>query len=316
MTDEAEFSAGAEAPDHGAIGNFLRAPAEAVDLAGFAARLQAQRIDLRLAGMAGAARDWALAGRLRGALGDVLRRSASPQARAGEPCAWQPPCAYEALFRKQGRMTAGVDFPSPWVFAVLPHRGDLILRLTLFGVACEWRVAAAEALAEIAVERIDWAAAVGGFAPRVEIVSRTLSALHAPELAGADDFELEFLTPLSISSGDAMLDPRPAFTSFGLRLEGLARWQGLTFAALDWRAVAAALRAADWEWLEGDRVAWRRGSRVQDTWVDMAGAIGRLRIAGPPECQATLAPLIAMGAVAHIGADIAFGCGRYALAGT
>ncbi len=106
--------------------------------------------------LAAAANDLALAGRIRGAFGEELLRGASPQSARGAPCPWEPPCAFEALFRKQGRMTPGTDFPSPWVLSIMPQRDDLLVQMSLFGVGCEWGSAAAEALTVVLMGRVDW----------------------------------------------------------------------------------------------------------------------------------------------------------------
>jgi hypothetical protein len=59
---------------------------------------------------------------------------------------------------------------------------------------------------------------------------------RAPMSAGVD---MEFLSPLVVSSGNPAENPVPAFSTLGLRLEGLARWHGLTLAAVDWGAMRA-----------------------------------------------------------------------------
>lgn len=295
---------------HGAIGAFLRAPAEAVDLAGLCARFYARRIRLRLDGMAPAASDRALAGRVRGALGDVLARTASPEAAAGRPCPWTPPSAFEALFRKQGRMTPGTDFPSPWVIAVQPRRGDLEVMLTLFGSAAEWGPAAAEALVE-ACGRIDWKAAAGVFVPPMRVLDRRVDRLAAGEPALGSAVDLEFQSPLVVSSRDPVAEPASAFTSFGLRLEGLARWHGLTLAPVDWRALADRLSMAAWTWSDPEVVSWQRGSRQQDRWIGMRGVLGRLHVEADRATMHQIAPLLRLGVLSHVGADVAFGCGRY-----
>jgi hypothetical protein len=158
--------------DYGAIGTFLRSPTEFVDLDSFCERFHARRIFIRLAGLAPAAIEPALAGRLRGAFGEVLMETTSREAAAGRPCPWSPPSAYEPLFRKQGRMTPGTDFPSPWVIAVRPRRTDLYVSLTLFGIACEWAAVAAETLVQVVARRIDWRAAARVFVPEIAIVER------------------------------------------------------------------------------------------------------------------------------------------------
>jgi hypothetical protein len=76
----------------------------------------------------------------------------------------------------------------------------------------------------------------------------------------------------------------------------------------------AALRAAAWTWSETEIVRWDRGSRRQDRWIAMAGVRGWLHVAADGDVMAGIDPLLRLGAVTHIGADIAFGCGRYRIA--
>jgi hypothetical protein len=301
--------------EFGTIGNVLRRPADTVDLQGLAENLVVHRIAFRLAGLAPAARDLALPGRIRGALGEEFLRGASPQAAQGAPCPWEPPCAFEALFRKQGRMTPGADFPSPWVLALAPCRDDLLVRMCLFGIACEWGSAAAEALMVVLMERVDWREATGGFAPAPCITSRSVEAVTISPTRASQTLTFDFMSPLVISGRNAAEDPRPAFTTFGLRLEGIARWHGLSLAGVDWRVIAEMLNSLTWEWEEAVPVAWRRGSRRQDKWITMHGVIGRLVISGDGLGDPQVSALFRMGALVHVGADIAFGCGRYEIVG-
>ena len=311
MTAQLQSTAYRAHGPHGAIGEMLRAPSHQWHLQGLCRQLEARAIAVRLAGLAAAATEPALIGRLRGALGDVLMATASPQAIAGEPCPWSPPSTYEALFRKQGRMTAGTDFPSPWVLAVEPRRGGALdVTMTLFGVACEWAPAAAEALVE-SCGRIDWRGAAGVFVPAMTIIGRKLEKVAIDDRSTCPALELEFLSPLVVSSQDPIEAPAAAFKSFGLRLEGLARWHGLTLAAVDWSAVKAALCGAEWTWTETELAEWRRGSQRQDRWIAMRGVLGRLHVAAPPDAMTQISPLLRLGSSTHVGADIAFGCGRY-----
>lgn len=308
--------AAAEEP-HGAIGARLRAPAETLDLDGFAAVFHTRRIEYLLPGLAPHARDPGLAGRIRGAFGDVLVEASSPESAAGMPCPWDPPCAFEALFRKQGRMTPGSDFPSPWVISLDPRHGDLTVTLTLFGFATEWAPAAAEMLAIALCRRVDWRGRTELFVPRVEIARRRLLGLDGVRQRAGEETEpltLDFLSPLVSSGASVDLAPAAAFSALGFRLEGIARWHGATLSAVDWAGIAAALRRAEWTWLSVERVTWSRGSRRQDNKrIPMTGITGRLLLEGEPQDIELIAPLVRLGEHTHVGADIAFGCGRYRL---
>lgn len=301
----------AKIAEFGEIGARLRAPRESLALAEFAERLRRVTIVCRVAGWGRLVGDHAFLGRLRGAFGTVLAETASGPALDGRPCRWSPPCAFEALFRKPGRMTPGTDFPSPWVFEADGRRGDLEVGLTLFGMAADWAPAAAEAFT-VALRRVDRSGEAGLFLPAAEIVDRRITAAEgvagtAPSLTG---FRIETLTPLVSAGATAIDDPASVFTTFGRRLEGLARWHEATLDA-DLSAVAADLRAAEWQWTALEETRWRRGSRRQGgRVVPMGGLLGRLTMATDVESAGRLAPLFRLAEAIHAGADIAFGCGR------
>ena len=104
---------GAEAMPEGAIRQRLLAPAGKVTLEQLVGIWFETDIRWVLEGWGKAIGDPGFPGRIRGAFGAELMASASQQARDGQPCPWSPPCAFEILFRKQGRMEAGLDFPAP-----------------------------------------------------------------------------------------------------------------------------------------------------------------------------------------------------------
>jgi len=309
---EARESLGWQDEPVGVIGAFLRAPEAVVDLATFAAAFRMRTIQIRIAGGGTLVSDPLLCGRLRGALGDLLAASASPEARAGVPCPWSPPCAFEALFRKQGRMRAGVDVPSPWVMAAEAEEGDLLLSLSLFGIACEWAPAVAETLAQAAASRLVWPRGGGALLDR-RLVAQ--DGLAIPDL-GAEGaqliaIDLDFRTPAVSGRGGEAFDPAALFTGVRHRIDGLARWHGLSVAPSHWPEVTRAVRGLDVCWINPRPLSWRRGSRRQDRWVPMSGTAGRLRLKGHSEALAPLAIVLALGEKMHVGADVAFGCGRY-----
>lgn len=302
--------------EFGPIGARLRAPVHSIDLAGFVEAIEAVAVTFRLSGLAPFVADPALPGRMRGAFGEALAAGASDAALAGRPCDFEPPSAFEALFRKQGRMTPGSDFPSPWLIALDPDRGDLIVRLMLFGLTAQWVSAAAEAFAA-ALRHTDWAATSGRFLPRWRILGRVLAPLppEAQAIPGgeaAKGFVVDALSPLVLHGAGALDRPASLFTTLAQRIEGLARWQETTIDT-DWSALARTLASLDWRWSEAAEVRWIRGSRRQGKAVPMAGVTGRLTVTGDPEAIVAVAPLFRLAGLVHIGADVAFGCGRVAV---
>src|ERR1700736_3586963 len=156
----------------GEIGQRLDAPEREVALAGLCAIWRRGVVTFRLAGLAHLIIDAGLPGRIRGAFGERLKAAASVQALADQPCPWNPPCALEALWRKQGRMSDGFDHASPWVIGLDPIRGDLDTTLTVFGFANDFLPAAVEAMTAALAHDVDWRGQTGLFVPRINITGR------------------------------------------------------------------------------------------------------------------------------------------------
>ena len=396
----------------GMLDQMLAAPEAAVTLQGLADLLFRQSLVLRLSGAADLVGDPGLPGRLRGALGEALRQTASAEALAGHACPWSPPCAFDALFRGKGRMTGGVDYPNPWLIHVDAQRGDLLVTLTLFGAASEWMPAVAELFTHAVRHHVVWHRLDGQepdtirrgrlpLPPRPELTGRQIITRQGldpapwqdsaedgwmqPPEDEADDWAdsreaqvrppqapetlaLTFLSPVSLSGRSPRHIPEALLTTAGWRLEGMARWHGVTLeGAVDWRRMARAAERLTYDWLDAGTIAWTRGSRRQDKAIRMGGVTGTLEITLPqpealpgrtrhangpdsphgghrpqddsrsadrqahgpqspdrrPEAgtgesltdaqTADLLTLLRLGEVLHLGADTAFGCGRYRL---
>ena len=299
----------------GALAARLDAPADALDLAGLAARWFCGQVVFRLKGLAALAGDPGLPGRIRGAFGGRLLQAASSEAIGGAPCPWQPPCGFEALWRKQGRMAQGFDHASPWVIGLDPEDGDLLVHLTLFGFANDYAAAACEAMTAALWRDVDWAGTTQLFVPRIDIAGREMRTLAGvappPPASGA---VLEMLSPLALTGADPREKPGSLLAGLARRLEGLARWHDATLApALDPRALGQRALALDWRFDGADLVHWQRGSRRQDRAIPMQGLVARIGIGGLEPGDHDMRLALALGETCHIGADIAFGCGRYGL---
>ncbi|WP_321337191.1 hypothetical protein [Breoghania sp.] len=346
----------------------LASPDAAVDLDEFARQLFIQRVRLRLSGAAEAAADPALPGRIRGAFGEALKHTASAEAIAGTPCPWSPPCAFDALFRNKGRMTPGTDYPNPWVIGVDPEGRDLIVTLSVFGLACEWLPAAMELFTDAVRNRLVWPTARSGNSPshhpnrgrglrsRMENIAppalvdrqvetqQGLEPQNDPGLALNNSFNprnlgrslafLDFISPVTVSGRDLLGEPEAIFAAAGLRLEGIARWHGLSLkGAVNWQAMRGAVEALDFAWHDAFPLTWNRRSNRQSRTIRMRGVVGGLTIRMPeelalasgatrPDAPDTLprpdqlqafSTLLEIGSAIHLGSDIAFGCGRYVL---
>lgn len=299
----------------GEIGQRLDAPEHCVDVATLCAIWRRGVVTFRLSGLAHLVIDAGLPGRIRGAFGARLGASASSEALADRPCRWRPPCAFEALWRKQGRMNAGFDHASPWVIGLDPHRGDLDVTFTIFGFANDFLPAAVEAMTAALAHDVDWRGQTGLFTPRIDITGRRVvetEGIDPPPPARG--FVLRFVSPLALTGADPRERPASLFTGLGQRLESLARWHDATLGAdADRPSLAVRARALEFAFGDCDIVSWTRGSRRQDRAIPMRGLVGGLEIGGPGAADPDLGAMLALGATCHIGADAAFGCGRYEL---
>lgn len=254
-------------------------------------------------------RDPALPGRLRGAWGRQLLRTASAPAQQDRSCSWSPPCAYDPLFRERTALK-GLETPKPYVIAVIPGPDGLIaLRLTLFGFATEWLEAAAEA----------WTLALrggvgmpDGLQALLEPQDRRITtheSLPAPPPPAA--VTMRFTAPLCLRRGGAThAEVGSLFTSLGNRVSGMARWLDAQIAA-DWRALKNHAAGLTIDAAAMTPVSWRRYSgRQGDNPIRMEGLIGRMTVAGD---LAPLWPLLLAGETCHVGSHAAQGLGRYVL---
>lgn len=293
----------------------LLQPAGLVPLAALPQHWFRQRIALRVAGTgmgaaAALAADPALPGRLRGAWGRALMRGASPEALDDRPCPWTPPCALDPLFRAQGAITARLALPRPYVLAVRALDGDLWVELTVFGFACDWIDAAAEALV---------AALRHGEPPPLghpvtlrdrQVITEETVAVPPPEAGPAI---LTFHTPVAFRDGGAVRRPtlRTLISGLGNRVSGLARWQDTAVQA-DWRGLAeyAETLPCDLSGLQLRR--WERHSaRQEGRAIPLSGWLGPVVIGGD---LTPILPLLALATTCHAGSHTTHGLGACSLA--
>jgi len=289
----------------------LLSPSKAVDLDGL--REAWFHMDLRwcIADFGCLVDDPGLPGRIRGAFGIHLLETASPDARVGRPCPWQPPCAFEVLFRRQGRMDRAFDFPAPWVILVDAQKSDLVVTLRLFGFATDFSPAAIEAMTYALAHRVDFRGSNRLFLPTFEITSRWIEIpdLPCPDLENGE-LELELLSPLTMTGTSPLDRPQSLLTTFAARLSGLARWMDSSF-DMDRAMLRDAAAALEFDWRNVHPVTWKRHSSRQGKTISMGGILGSLTIGGDRAALRFAATLLSFGEAALIGADIAFGCGRF-----
>lgn len=295
------------------IAETLASPVATTDIEGLARSWFETNITWNLAGYSQLVADVGLPGRLRGAFGRALMASASPEALGGLPCPWSPPCAFDALFRKQGRMNAGLDFPSPWIIRTDAHRGDLLITLRLFGFAADWAPAAVEAMSSSILTGTNFADDTRSRLQAPTISGRTIKTVSGltPPSGGTDSSLLvTFATPVALSSHSAIEHPRSLMKSAFQRLSGLARWHNLALEE-DLAGTREAVERLGFTWRKSESVAWSRGSRRQDRTIKMVGYLGTLLIGGDEADVALVRDALGIATRCHIGADVAFGCGRF-----
>ncbi|KAA5603779.1 CRISPR system precrRNA processing endoribonuclease RAMP protein Cas6 [Roseospira marina] len=259
-----------------------------------------------------------LPGRLRGALGEALLAGASAEARRGEPCPWDPPCALDVLWGETGPVRRGVEIPRPFVVRVDPDPpDDARITLSLFGFATDWAEGVAEAL--VRALRAGVGSGVDGARLTLEpgrrdIVTPEPPTPVMPEVLGPGlgSVALDVRTPLVLRRKSALvLDPLALLTSLSRRAEGFARWHD-TALTVDGGALAETAAALTLDGQELRPAGWTRGSaRQPGRGIPVTGVVGRLVLRGPPEALARAGALLALGGRFGAGGHAAQGMGRY-----
>lgn len=273
-----------------------------ISLMDLAPRLCLHDLSVTVAGHAALASSPALLGRVRGAMGHALARSASPEALAGAPCPYDPPCAYDLFHNAQGALHAGLELPKPYLLRADAAAADLVLTLRLIGAACDWAAEFRAALIAGLRGGLDLDRA-GRVPLDVIAVSRAIVTV-APPPRGT--LELSTLTPiiqrLRADHTGLGLDAASLMLGLARRATGIARWHGLSL-DLSEAALAESLRTAPPS-VTGARHSLSRGTKPRP------GFSGRIRFAAPtPELRG----LLGLAEALHIGADTTVGSGRVQL---
>ncbi len=288
----------------------LSAPVERIPLAALADRWQTARLEARLAGYGALADDLVLMNRVRGAFGRRLMDGASDEAIAGKPCPWHPPSALDVLFREQMRVGRH-GLPKPLALALDRRERDLVVRLTLFGLAIDWAAAAMQAMVSALRHDIDWRSrADGRFLPKLDIVDCMILPAGLHPSAPRSPVVLRFVTPLDSSGDDPLERPATVVGRLARRVDLMARWMGVELDA-DWPALSRVWLGLDYN---ADRLARaaalaRHSSRTGQSFRQSLVA-GELAIVGALE---TIWPLLAAGESCHVGRGATQGLGRYVL---
>jgi hypothetical protein len=275
---------------------------------------------------------------LRGSFGRALRRAAcATGAPSCEGCPLAARCAYGYLFEtpvpaESVRMRRYPYAPHPMVLrppAAVPswRAGDAVdLELVLFGRGIDYLPFALYALGEMAREGLG-PARVPLHLERADLLGARPVPLYdgatlapgphgravADEVDGArgGEMALAFVSPTRIVFGGAPARELPfhvVVRSLLRRVSSLAYFHegvhlDLDFADLVARAARVPLCDARLRWVDQRRHSARQGRPLV-----MGGAVGEVRYGEVPD---DLAPLVALGALTHVGKGTAFGMGQY-----
>ena len=208
------------------LGQHLAEPTYVEDFFTLAQNWHDMRLTLTLANAAPAAQIDFGAHIRRSFLG-ALGPGASPAARSNRPCNWDPPCTLDVFNREQWRTAKG-GMPKPFSLHIHPDGRNLCIELTVFGMACDWFHAAADAMTIGLLTILPWTKATHGriTGPPV-ILDRQVSlsaGLETP--AQSKRMILDFPNGLDVSGREGA-SPVALVSAAVKRVNMVSRWQGL-----------------------------------------------------------------------------------------
>ena len=238
----------------------------------------------------------------------ALGPAASPEAQMNQPCNWDPPCTLDVFRREQLRGPRGDGLPKPYAihhYAVGPH---LVVELTVFGMACDWFHAAADALTTGLMSILPWEKATEGAvssAPR--ILGRDVVAVTGlPHRPTPSTITLSFDVGVD-ASGKSGSDPAAILSAALRRIDGVSRWQGLGIDPSIGRQMAQTAKTLNYT-----------GSNLRDFSIEVPNrrsetrrnkvARGVIKVSDFPS---DLFPALLIGERCQIGRGSVGGVGRY-----
>ncbi len=298
----------------------LSDPAEGANSVALVEKWHFQTIEVRLAGLGGFTDLPGLLNKVRGALGNVLLAGASPEVRRGEVCRSTPCCAAEVFFAPKPDIDIGfaglrAQIPKPFVLAAEKHGSrDLLIRMTVIGLAQYWGQAACEALVAALRNRVHWQRLAAGvyFVPTtidVEAVRIINHQLNVPQIC-PQECTLSLITPLDSERTKIADAPQRILKKLLVRVAMMARWQGVRLSENLDRLYQ------EWEKLEcGFKGPVQTASlRLDSSRNGQSGfretSMLELTIAGDLK---TLWPFLQIGQTTHIGRGAVKGLGRFAV---
>lgn len=239
----------------------------------------------------------------------ALAPGASDAARAGQPCPWDPPCALDLFLREQLR-SGGDGLPKPYVLFWEQEGPALAVTLRVFGTACDWFPAAAEALAAGLTGILPWDRALPGQTRPPQILTRHMMPTAAVAAPHPGPVTLRLLSPLDDEGAQPGRDIAAAMLSRAIRrVDAVARWHGLALeedctrglTAAAHALTAAAVRLQRTRRDSPNRQGQARTTRVQTGEIDL------------PPLPEGLAWILALAERCHIGRHTNEGLGRVAV---
>lgn len=252
--------------------------------------------------------------KLRGALGAVLLRGASREAKGGRPCPWEPPCALDILFREQARIAGGRGIPKPWALAADERGPDLVLRLTLFGFAGDWAPAISLVLADAIMHGLEWSRIRPDlFRPAPVVTMLQVRERRVPPIGHIPaEGRIVFVTPLEAEATDLREAPWAVLPRAMRRVALLARWMDMDAEAMV-ETIAVQARSIDFDVSDLATHGVRRRSGRAAQAFEQPMHRGSIGLAGLLE---TAWPLLVLAEQAHLGRGATSGFGRIRLFGT
>lgn len=294
------------APETG-LAQLLARP-EYTDAAGLVAAWYDQTFTFRLKG-AGQRAPADIGGHLRRSFLGALGKGASPEAQAGRPCPWDPPCALDVFRREQLRGPKGDGLPKPHIIRAWPRGTDLIATLRIFGMAGDWAMTAAEAMALGIREILPWPRVVAGLQTPPEIVERTVDISRLSLEPAPRQVALIFLSPIDGTGADIAAKPHSLITRLIRRVDAMSRWNGVAMDESAGRALAHHAARLDYD-LTGLRPGrYESPNRHRQKRHDPTFG-GRIVISSD---LAPIWPILLLGARCHVGRHAVEGLGAFRL---
>jgi hypothetical protein len=288
---------------------FLNGPLPAADIATIARAWHWATISILLSGDFRGLSGHDLARKTRGAIWPLLVEHASATARDGRPCPNRPLCLLDLLWNDHGFITRAREIPKPFVLrghvdtASGARRG--FVQMVLFGLATAYTGKIQDLLLDA------FAVGVGGRGRWRVMASECVEEIDAGIAPiDAEVAVMDLLSPLKLGrDGQPAGDWRGLVAGLVDRVEGLARWHGLTldcdFGRL--KAIARSIEVHD-EAIEP--TVWQRKSQRSRNPIPMVDLRGHLVLEGD---LGPLAPFLVVGETTHAGKDTRHGHGWYRL---